>query len=127
MAKNIENEEFLNSNFKIARKFVEKHLELNLTLIELVELKKIVGLTTKQFLDDEKNYGSVKDLKYYYSQINPDYEAGLIFMNKNYGTQIYNLEDNINFEEFKFKTELGRGFNYCSYFFKKMQSEMHFP
>ncbi len=71
----------IEKNFFRARKFTEGKLGI-LSLIELVELKRLVKDTTNIYVNDKKDFlskGNFGD-----KQIHPDYEATLIFMNKNY-------------------------------------------
>lgn len=116
----IENIESISENFMRARKFVEKSiLGFNLTNIELKELMNHVKHTTKIYIQDTRKSLEKSHL------FSPDYEAALIFLNKNYGTQIYGIEDKA---EFNVKREIGKkelGFDYYSEGFKKMQDEMH--
>ncbi len=115
----------LNHEFKRSKKFVEETLEIKLTNIELLELKKHVEFTQKIYLLDHKTFLPGKiggDRKL----IIPYIEAALIFMNKNYGTQINFPEgdyEKLNFNKTESKIKLG--FNYYSQGFKKIQNEMH--
>ncbi|MCK5624886.1 hypothetical protein KAI04_03525 [Candidatus Pacearchaeota archaeon] len=120
---NKNNEESVSDNFKEARGFVKKWYDLNLTLIEQVELKKIVEHTTNIYINDKKEYGK----KYSKWQIRPSLEAMYIFMNKNYGTQItdYGSLYEINYKRNQDMNE--KGYDSFPEFFKKMQEEMHFP
>jgi len=115
----------INRGFKEAKKFVEKRLGIGLTLIEMVELRKIVEFTNNIYFNDMIKY--VKGIGGDEHSIIPDIEAALIFMNKNYGTQIYNI---INHSEFNLKRgeikKLIKKDYYLEYF-KRMQEEMHFP
>jgi hypothetical protein len=126
---NIFNKEFrkklINKEFKEARKFVEKKLGIELTLIELVELRKNLEFTENMYVNDIIKF--VKGIGGDKYSIHPGFEAALIFMNKNYGTQIYNLEDKSNFNIQRYEAEKLLGFDYYPEYFKRVQEEMHFP
>jgi hypothetical protein len=118
----------LNKNFANARKEVENLLGINLTLIELVELRKDVEFTSEVYVNDRIKF--VKSVvggdKY---SIRPDFEAVLLFMNRNYGTQMYDdlYTDYHKFSYWKKELEIKAGYDYYPEYFKRVQEEMHFP
>ncbi len=111
----------LNNNFEKAREFIESQLGIDLTLIELVELRRGVEFTTELYKKDTK-----KEIENN-CVINPPFDAAFIFMNKNYGTQIYNLADNSNFNLNRFLLIKKFGLDYYPKYFKRVQEDMHFP
>lgn len=117
----------VNVNFKRAREFTEETLGINLTLIELVELRELVKYTQRVYFEDSKRFLNDK-LGGDKHSILPDIEAGLIFLNKNYGLQI-NLPkgDWERFEYNRIKTKMELGYDYYPEYFRRMQEEMHFP
>lgn len=112
----------VNKNFQEARNFIEERW-LKLNNIELGELRKLVEYTTDIDIKDYKKF--VKPKKWDDYQIHPDYEAALIFMNKNYGLQIYCSEDKSNFNIQRMYDEELLGHDYYPEIFKNMQDEMH--
>jgi hypothetical protein len=123
----MENKDLVNKNFVNARKEVEDLLGINLTLIELFELRKDIEFTTNIYLQDIKNF-NIQD-KEDPKLIRPDFEAALLFMNRNYGTQMYNelCEDYHKFDYWRTKLQIEAGFDYYTEYFKRVQEEMHFP
>ncbi len=118
----------VNENFAKARKEVENLLGIELTLIELVELRKDVEFTSDSYINDRIRF--VKSVvggdKF---SIRPDFEAVLLFMNRNYGTQMYNdfIRDYHEFSYWKKELEIKAGFDYYPEYFKRVQEEMYFP
>jgi hypothetical protein len=111
----------INQNFATARKFVESWLGINLTLIELVELKGYIKHTTNLY----EKY-SLKETNNDY-KITPHLEAGLMFMNENYGIQIRCMIDKSNMFIQRFEDFDMLGYDYYPEYFKRVQEEMHFP
>jgi len=80
-------EEKLNKYVEEARKFAERILGLELKFGELYELRQDVEFTIKTREESKKAEANEDHL------IDPAYEASLIFMNRNYETQIYSNLD----------------------------------
>jgi hypothetical protein len=125
--KKIPNPENIKDNLEEAIYFVEsklgfKKLGINLTNIEKVELRKITELTTMQYINDKTKFPNKKGNK-----ISPSYEAGLIFMNRNYGFGVRSIIDNNKFMSHKRKYEKLLGYDPFPEFFAKLQEEMHLP
>jgi hypothetical protein len=119
-----EYQKFVNEEFKEAKGFVEASLGIELTLIELCELKNSVKYTSEIFFQDKIKFLQTKVTDRY--QIHPEKEAGFIFMNKNYGVQDYNRGgENGRFFLDKIRLKKEFGYDVHSKFFKKMQDEMH--
>lgn len=114
----------VNESFIETKRFTEKGLGLKLSLIELVELRNLVEFTTKIYLEDKANFVEGKCANDEH-QIIPEYESALIFMNKNYGTQILGIEDHSDFDLNRRAWNKIAGFDYCSKKFQEMQNEMH--
>lgn len=110
-----------NKSFKESKNYIKNYFGLDLSLIELIELKQCVEHASKIYLDDKTIYEG-KDTGF---EINPYIEASWIFMNENYGAQIYNLKDWNNFDWRRMIAEEELGFDYYAEGFKKMQDEMH--
>ena len=113
-----------NNNFKVARDFTEKFLGIKLTLIELVELKNYTEFTTELYKQDISHGKSKLKLDHIFQ---PEFESALIFMNKNYGTQIYSVVDKSDFRCLQHDTKELLGFDYYPEYFKRQQEEMHIP
>ena len=112
-------EKGLNKCFNGAQKYVERTLGINLTLIELVELKKDVEFTYNLHNLDLEKRG------YNELSIIPDFEAALIFMNRNYGTQFdYHGGSyfKFDFDRTQFREEFG--FDCYSIYFQRLQDEI---
>lgn len=104
----------INRNFAEARKFVEDKLGIELKLGELSELKQQIGFIVKLWNNKTND-------------IRPWAEASLIFMNRNYETQIYSLRDNAKFNIKRYEWKKLMGFDYYPEYFKRVQEEMHLP
>jgi hypothetical protein len=112
----------VNSNFREAREFVKSWLGINLTLIELVELKGYVKHTTNLFTKYQLKEGFNGEYRIF-----PPYEAGLMFMNENYGIQVYHIKDKARFNKLRNEIKYMLGYDYYPEYFKRVQEEMHFP
>ncbi|MFA5953304.1 MAG: hypothetical protein WC812_01800 [Candidatus Pacearchaeota archaeon] len=104
--------------FNKAKDHIKRLTGLELSLIELVELKKYViqciELSKLECNDEDVN-------------IHPALEAGIIFLNKNYGTDIRSTTEILNYLYKKEKLEISLGFDYYSEFFKREQEQRHLP
>jgi hypothetical protein len=115
----------LNKNFKRSREFIEETLEIKLTNIELLELRKLNEFCHNLYIRDCDLFlpdGFLEDK----TSINPYLESALIFMNKNYGTQINYPEgdyEKLNYNKTKYGFE--GDIDYYSCGFQKIQDEMH--
>jgi len=110
-------------NFSEAKKVIKGYFDLDLTLIEQVELKKIIELTT--MVDDRDREIFSKEYDKY--TITPFLEAAYIFMNRNYSAGINDYGDLYKLEHGRLKNLKSTGFDNYLFNFKEMQEEMHFP
>jgi len=108
--------EDINETFQKSLHFVKGLTGLELQLSEKIELKRYAKMCTEIY-DNETSP---------WHQINPDVESALIFLNKNYGTQIRNIGDFHKFNYQKNMDEKNLGFKY-SEFFGKIQEEYFLP
>jgi hypothetical protein len=119
--------ENLNTYFSEAREYVEDMLGIKLELDELFELRKDVEFTYNLYINDIKKFVKGNpELDDYV--IRPGCEASVLFMNRNYGTQIEDFYEGIgrlSFDRTELKMKLG--FDYYPEYFKRVQEEMHFP
>lgn len=117
---------YINEYFVEAREQVKEILGLDLEFDELWELRKDVEFTYGLYVEDTKIFiKNGKDDKY---SIRPGLEAAIIFMNRNYGTQIEDLyvdSGRLNFD--RTELEIKFGYDYYPHYFKRVQEEMHFP
>ncbi len=122
---NKDKRESTNKNFGKAKNFVKEWYDLDLTLIEQSELRKIVEHTTKLYIEDKKRYVKKRrDEKY---QINPSLEAMYIFMNKNYGAKIQDYGDLYSFNLKRDNCIREIGYDMCSEEFKILQEKKYLP
>jgi hypothetical protein len=121
--------ECINEYFRIARSKIEYRLGIKLQLGELFELRKDIEFVDAIDSQDRKKIrdkGLIPGDKH---SICPDDEAAIMFMNRNYGTQLKDLLHNNVKKYYNERDEAFHlaGYDYYKEYFKRVQEEMHFP
>jgi hypothetical protein len=95
-----------------------------LQLGELVELRQDINFVHDFYFKDFERFKGITGGDNH--TICPDDEAAIMFMNRNYGTQIYNFVEcigKLSYDRWELINLMG--FDYYQKYFKRIQEEMH--